>query len=800
MRSYFAKHSWGNTELRDFLTELEATSGRDLSAWSALWLEKAGVTLLRPEIAVDDAGIITSFAVLQEVPDEYPVQRPHRLAVGGYDLDATTGRLVRTVHVELDVDGARTEVPALVGVPRPALVLVNDDDLAYAKIRLDPQSLATAIEHLGKFDDSLPRTLVWTAAWDATRDGETPARDFVDLVLGNLAHETDSSVLLVLLRQLSTTLDLFVAPEHRPASDAAAADALLALARAAQAGSDTQLQLVKAFAGRAATSDQLDAVRDLLDGHATLDGLSIDTDLRWELLASLVAGGRAGEPDIAAQLAADATATGQRAAAAARAAVPTAEAKATAWSAVTDGDGLPNAIQAATIAGFGRVHDIGLLLPWVAPYFEGLEQIWESKTSEMAQNIVVGLYPTDLAGDTRVDVLQLTDEWLAGHPDAAPALRRLVLESRDGVRRALAAQEADRTLTGQGPRAGSESAATDGGSEPRTEGGAPPSVGGPSLRRRGGVERSGVEDGCQRAQARVGEQVVDQHDATGSVGQGHLPVRVLLVRAGLVLRATLPHGVGQRDADEDGRRGQHVHVQGLDDLPLRRVVAEEPALAEHPEHLVALRDRGRAHHLDRLGQQAQPFADRDVLTVEVARGGRQVVGRHRGQHERPVVLGGERCAVHVPLEPEHGRPEDPAVGQVVPHPRLDDAEVLADHDRARAVRLERQDPDERLVVVPDVRAVARVGTLGDPPEPEQPDHVVDPDGAGVPQHRPQHVPVRLVGGSGQRVRAPRRLGPVLPLLVVHVGRCADGRAAARARRRAPTRRHPRGARPPRGRA
>ena len=150
-------------------------------------------------------------------------------------------------HVELDIDGPRTEVPQLVGVQRPTLLLVNDDDLAYAKVRLDEQSLAASIEHLGKFDDSLPRTLVWTAAWDATRDGETPARDFVDLVLNNIAHETDSSVVLVLLRQLSTALDLYVAPEHRSATETAAADRLLALARAAEAGSDTQLQLVKSL-------------------------------------------------------------------------------------------------------------------------------------------------------------------------------------------------------------------------------------------------------------------------------------------------------------------------------------------------------------------------------------------------------------------------------------------------------------------------------------------------------------------------------------------------------------------------
>jgi len=452
VRAYFAKHSWGNTELRDLLTELEATSGRDLSAWSTLWLEQSGVTLLRPEIttetAADGSEVITSFAVLQEVPAEHPVQRPHRLGIGGYDVvtdDQGNSRLERTQHIVLDVDGPRTEVPELVGVRRPDLVLVNDGDLAYAKVRLDDASFATAVAHLGGFSDSLPRTLVWTAAWDATRDGETPARDFVDLVLRNIAQETDSSVVQVLLRQLSTAVDLYVAPEHREATDVAVGDRLLELAETAAAGSDTQLQLVKAFAGRASTAAQLDAVTALLDGSRTLEGLSIDTDLRWELLTSLVTGARAGRAEIDAQLAADPTATGQRAAAAARAAIPTPEAKAAAWAAVVEGDDLPNAVQTATINGFGRVHNLGLLLPYVQPYFAAIEGVWESRTNEMAQNVVVGLYPTDLAGDPRVDVLATTDAWLAEHPDVPAALRRLVVEARDGVRRALAAQAADRS-------------------------------------------------------------------------------------------------------------------------------------------------------------------------------------------------------------------------------------------------------------------------------------------------------------------------------------------------------------------
>ena len=448
VRAYFAKHAWGNTELRDLLSELETTSGRDLSGWSALWLEQAGVTLLRPDVEVDADGVITSFAVLQDVPDEHPVQRPHRLAVGGYDLvEQPDGgvALERTLRVELDVDGARTEVPELVGQERPALILVNDDDLAYAKVRLDAASLAVATDHLHAFTDSLPRTLVWGAAWDMARDGELAARDFVELVLGNIAHETDSSVVLVLLRQLTTATDLYVAPEHRPAVARDAADRLLALARAAAPGSDAQLQLTKAFAARATAAEHLDAVAGLLDGGVPLDGLTIDTDLRWELLTSLVAGGRAGEAEIAEQLERDATATGERAAAAARAALPTPESKRAAWAAVVEDGDLANAIQTSTIAGFGRAHDRALLVPFVEPYFEAIERVWTSRTNEIAQNVVVGLYPTLLAGEAGVDVIARTDAWLTDLGDRLPALRRLVVEARDGVRRALAAQERDRT-------------------------------------------------------------------------------------------------------------------------------------------------------------------------------------------------------------------------------------------------------------------------------------------------------------------------------------------------------------------
>jgi aminopeptidase N len=439
VREYFAKHSWKNTELGDLMIELEKASGRDLDHWGRLWLETAGVNSLKPELTVDADGTIRSFAILQSAVEDQPTIRPHRLAVGFYDV-TDDGKLERVHREELDVDGERTDVPELAGLRRPDLVLLNDDDLAYAKVRLDEKSLATAKSHLKDFRESLPRTLVWGSAWDAARDGESPARGYVDLILANIASESDSSVILVQLRQLATTLTFYVAEEHREATSVAAGDRLWELASAAPGGSDAQLQFIKSYALLARSGQQLDNVAGLLDGSVTLAGLTVDQDLRWELVASLVVGGRMGQEQIDAELEQDNTSSGQNAAALATAAIPTAEAKAAAWESIVVKGEVSNALQGSAVTGFTRVLDTALLEPYAEEYFAAVPGIVAERTFALAQQIVVGLYPAQLTTQATVD---RTDEFLASLPEESAALRRMMLENRDGVARALRARAAD---------------------------------------------------------------------------------------------------------------------------------------------------------------------------------------------------------------------------------------------------------------------------------------------------------------------------------------------------------------------
>ncbi|MEU8348129.1 aminopeptidase N [Streptomyces sp. NPDC048845] len=444
VQTYFKRHAWGNTRLPDLLGALEETSGRDLKAWSKAWLQTAGINVLRPEIETAADGTVSSFAVRQEAPalpagaTGEPVLRPHRIAIGAYDLDGS-GKLVRTDRIELDVDGELTEVPALAGKRRPAVILLNDDDLSYAKVRLDPESLATVTQHLGDFAESLPRALCWASAWDMTRDGELAARDYLELVLSGISKETDIGVVQSLHRQVKLALDLYAAPSWRELGLAKWSDAALERLRAAEPGSDHQLAWTRAFAATARTEEQLDLLAGLLDGTESVEGLTVDTELRWALLVRLAATGRAGEPDIAAELERDRTSAGEQHAATARAARPTAEAKAEAWASVVESDQLPNSVQEAVIGGFVQTDQRELLAPYTAKYFDAVKAVWDARSHEMAQQIVVGLYP---ALQVSRETLDATDAWLASAEPSA-ALRRLVTESRAGVERALKAQAAD---------------------------------------------------------------------------------------------------------------------------------------------------------------------------------------------------------------------------------------------------------------------------------------------------------------------------------------------------------------------
>ena len=447
IQRYLAAHAYSNAELGDLLRELEAVSGRDLSSWTRLWLQEAGVTTLRLEVVTDADGVITQAAVRQEIPADSPASlRPHRVAIGSYSPTSRGAdtHLERTNRIELDVDGELTQVPELVGAKRADVLVLNDDDLTYAKVRLDEESLSHGLTHIEAFAESLPRSIVLASAWDMVRDGELAASHFLNAALQALDVEEHSSVIQGLLGRITTCLSAFLPPAVRRDLAPGTADRLLELARAAQAGSDKQLQLVRAVAAHAVTGEQLDVVAGFLEGTSALEGLDVDQDLRWDLLTGLVAAGRFGEERIHAEETRDRTTTGRERAAEARAAIPTPEAKKATWRALVDDSSMPNETQVRVLRGLTSVERRpDLLVPFVSEYVEAIDSLWSSRTFHMAENLLTGLWSCATVGLDGADPAAALEGWLESHAQAPAALRRIVRENLDDTRRVARAQAAE---------------------------------------------------------------------------------------------------------------------------------------------------------------------------------------------------------------------------------------------------------------------------------------------------------------------------------------------------------------------
>ncbi|MEP7090821.1 MAG: aminopeptidase N, partial [Nocardioidaceae bacterium] len=451
LRGYFARHAFGSSEFKDLLAALEETSGRDLHAWAEEWLRTCGVNTLSARFELGEDGCYSSFGIVQTADPDHPTLRRHRIGVGLYDWDEA-GRLVRRTTVETDVVGAHTDVAKLVGVEQPDLLLLNDGDLTYAKIRFDERSLDTVRASIHTLEDSLARALCWGALWDMTREAQVTAADFVTLVLRGLGAETDETAAKQLPHYVQVAIDQFAHPSRRQELQARWEAGLRVLIGEATPGSDHQLTFVKAFAGATGkrippssyggagrSSEALDFLAGLVDGTVRLEGLVVADDIRWAAITALAAHGRVDEAQVLEERRADNTVSGWERATAALAVIPSATMKARAWHDATVSDEVSNETQRSVAYVFDVAGQDDELAPYLERYLSTADTIWEDKGTQIASTMLEYMFPRAL---TSRETLERVDSWLAASP-ANPAAKRYVREARDDIERALRAQAAD---------------------------------------------------------------------------------------------------------------------------------------------------------------------------------------------------------------------------------------------------------------------------------------------------------------------------------------------------------------------
>ena len=414
LRAYLAEHAHGNTDLADLLRAVESSSGRDLSGWASSWLSTTGVSTLR--------GVWGPMVVVEQSGD---VLRDHVVLLGVYD--ETADGLILRERVPVEVTGARTEVPALAGQPEPALLLVNDGDLTFAKLRLDSRSLQTVLAGLSRLADPMARALCWAALWDATRDADLPAASHVEAVIAHAAVEDDPSLVETLLGQA-----LQAATAYAPRADRERLREALAQASwstVVEPGSD--LQLVRVRAAVSATSSA-SLLLGLLDGSGVPTRLQVDSELRWHVVERAAALGLLDADAVGRELSADHTASGQLHAEAALAGMPDAAVKERTWLALTGGEAT-NAQARAMGSAFWQSDQDALLEPYVDRYVAEVIDLWERNSAQLAGSLAQHLLPSTLV---RPDVVARLDA-LLGCDELPVGLRRVVLESRDDLARAV---------------------------------------------------------------------------------------------------------------------------------------------------------------------------------------------------------------------------------------------------------------------------------------------------------------------------------------------------------------------------
>ncbi|NJC22340.1 aminopeptidase N [Arthrobacter pigmenti] len=448
-RSYFRDHAFSNTTLDDLLGALTAASGRDMSDWAQRWLQTSGVPQLTAEVTTDDDGAYTSVSILQQAVDPvtgHQAPRPHSIRLGLYSFDEN-GRLLRTASHELVVDGDRTKVPALTGHVQPDLLLINDDDLTYAKLVFDERSVATLLSSADRLEEPLARAICLAALWSSTRDALLNAEDYLGAVERVAPREQGVGVLTQLLQNARHAVEQYAPAHDRSELRERLADCLVRGLEEAEPGTDHQLVWARALASTSRkTRTHSGLLRGLLDGTRVLNGLVIDDELGWQLWQGLAAQNLATIDELEAALQRDHTASGRTGFTTACTAVPDETVKAKAWKEVIFGDRLSNELLSATISGF-REGPAELHEPYLRPYFDEIQRVWTSFPIEMSARIVRGLYPgeQDLeqgAVPENNSVIAMTDSWLSEHADAPLSLRRIVIEERDHLLRALRAQAA----------------------------------------------------------------------------------------------------------------------------------------------------------------------------------------------------------------------------------------------------------------------------------------------------------------------------------------------------------------------
>ncbi len=424
LNAHFARHRFGNARLADLIASLSAATERDVPAWAEAWLRSTGIDTLTPSASLAPGGWRLEIG--------HSGHRPHRIDVGLYDrAPGDTARLVLRERATVDITATAAVERRTFDGARPDLVLLNDNDLSYVKVRFDDRSWEAVRDALGSIPDPLSRSVAWNAARDLVRDARLAPAQYLDLVGRHLPGEADPSIVHgVLTFARVTVADRYLGPQARPAALAVLAATARALLAEGRPGN--RLTALRALAASAAGDAGTAELRGWYDTGTGPGGATLDQELRWLLLARLAVLGAADSADIDAELARDPGAAGHEAAARCRASLPDPEAKAAAWQAIFHESRSAHLVGAAA-DGFWHPEQREVLADYLPRYYPDAAAAAARRGPAISDAVARRGFPgTEVTPPALALGRAALDD-----PTLTPALRRALTDQVDDLARAL---------------------------------------------------------------------------------------------------------------------------------------------------------------------------------------------------------------------------------------------------------------------------------------------------------------------------------------------------------------------------
>lgn len=448
VRAFLKKHEFKNAEWTDLVKEFETASNLNLKDWANSWVTKRGMPIFtmkvdnfKPRINLTNDPINIKLIFSQTNALKENPSWAEKLQF--FYIYGDGKRRVETVNFGKDdkvieelwginFSGEESK-EAKRDLQPPKFIFTNYQDYGYGIFLLDAQSRDYVLKNIQTEKDDFLRTMMWGSLWDSVKEAELAPKDYVELVIKNLAVESDESTIQTLLGRVSTAMSYYLNAAQRSAF-APRIEALLVDKIANAKTQGQRITFYRAYLNLASSAAAAKNLKDILAGKSKVAVFQLKTKDKFDIVTRLLV---LGDKDASALLAdlekTETSDEAKRYAYAARAGVGSADTKAKYFRDFLTNKEISESWIEAAFVPFNSVRHSDLTQQYLETALSELPNLKRNRKIFF----INGWLGAFIGGQRSEESLAIVDKFLADNPNLDKDLRLKILENVDGLERAV---------------------------------------------------------------------------------------------------------------------------------------------------------------------------------------------------------------------------------------------------------------------------------------------------------------------------------------------------------------------------